>query len=577
MRNMNAINVLALVVGSVLMLAGTPVAGFDPIIVKSPTSTLDLRVTGTYKGQIFSTKTPTAPGYDAETRRLFVGSVDRKAVDVFKISDRGELNKLFAIDLTPYGGEPNGLDVKKGIIAVTVNNADPMQPGKVVFFNADGRLVADPIELEQVGKIAFTPNGRQVVVVIPGTSGYTPNYDYVDPEGAIAIIDLGPLNWGGCRQGPEKCHLNPTIKIADFKAYNSRKADLIKEGVRIYGPNDPTVAQDVNPESFTISQDSRTAWVSLERNNALGVVDLQQGKITDIIPLGRKNHNELGKGFAASDKETVINIRTWPVYSFYSPDGIAVIGGGQQSFLVTANEGDPKDFYDEVTCPPCYTEKVRVRDITLDPGKFPDFSELQKNVNLGRLNITKVNGDTDGDGDFDELYMLGSRSFSIWTLDGQLVFDSGDDFEQITAAAVPLYFNTSEDENTLNARSDDRGPEPEQLVVGKVGPRQYVFVSFERISGIIVYDITNPYAPRFEQYINNRNFAVDPQPCKKSIPPPDNCVNMGDLEPEGLLFLSKEESPLGVPMLAVSHEASDTITLYRIDQVNPSSNRYGKP
>ena len=184
--------------------------------------------------------------------------------------------------------------------------------------------------------------------------------------------------------------------------------------------------------------------------------------------------------------------------------------------------------------------------------------------------MSRVDGDTDGDGDLDEIFGFGARSFSIWSSDGDLIFDSGDDFEQITAQALPNNFNAAEDENDRDNRSDDRGPEPEVVAVGTIAGRHYAFVGVERISGIFVYDITNPSAPSFEQYINNRNFGVDPgSVCgsKGGVALP-TCGMAGDLETEGVTFIPASQSPIGEPMLAVSHELSDSTTFYQIDLVS---------
>ena len=153
--------------------------------------------------------------------------------------------------------------------------------------------------------------------------------------------------------------------------------------------------------------------------------------------------------------------------------------------------------------------------------------------------------------------MLGSRSFAVWTTEGELVFDSGDAFEQITAEAAPQLFNAPEDANQFDQRSDDRGPEPEHLVVGKVGGHEYAFIDFERIGGVVVYDITDPTAPEFVQYINNRN----PEPGLSG-----EDLAFSDLEPEGMLFIPESESPIGAPLLAVAHERSDSTALFRIDE-----------
>jgi len=176
-----------------------------------------------------------------------------------------------------------------------------------------------------------------------------------------------------------------------------------------------------------------------------------------------------------------------------------------------------------------------------------------------------------------DLFAYGARSFSIWTTGGQLVFDSGDDFERITAAAIPDFFNTEDNNNRFDSRSENRGPEPEALAVGRIGPRQYAFVILEQIGGIMVYDITNPYHPRFQVYINNRNFLTDPPLSSDDDVCPDDtlfsdpvlspvCAEAGDLGPEGITFIPKSKSPIHAPLLAVSQEVSDTTTLYRIDQ-----------
>lgn len=533
-------SLLALAAGASLLTgsfsASSPARALEPVSLESGSNSITLSVAGTYRGGFFSNDTPaTPPAYDPVTKRLFVGSGDRKAIDVIDISDPARPARLAPIDIVAYGGEPKGLALHKGIIAATIENESGAD--QVVLFNANGERVTDPILLADANRVAFTPNGRRLVVTMYGSLTADCSRD---PDASIAIIELGSVNWGGCRQGAGKCNVSPSVRTAGFTAFNGKKDELIAAGARFYGP-DPniTVAQDANPEGLAISADSRFAWVTLERNNAIAKVDLNAAKVTDIYPLGSQDHSQPGRGFDASDKDGGVNIKPWPVRSFYSPDGIAVVGGGRQTYLVTADEGDPKDG----ECG--YGEKFRLKDLVLDETAFPDRVTLQKNENLGRLAVTNASGDTDNDGDLDEIYMLGSRSFSVWTSDGQLVFNSGDAFEQITAQAVPAHFNAAEDENALDARSDDRGPEPEHLAVGEVDGRDYLFVGFERIGGFVVYDITDPTKPVFQQYINNRDFGVDPRTScgQKGTPELAGCAAVGDLEPEGFVFIPKQDSP----------------------------------
>jgi hypothetical protein len=340
---------------------------------------------------------------------------------------------------------------------------------------------------------------------------------------------------------------------------------LLEQGLRLPGPHSPTVAQGVEPESIAISPDSRTAYLSLTSANAIAEIDLERRAVTDIIGLGTKDHSLLDaagepvNGFDASDTDGGIEIRAWPVRSFFQPDGLAVIEEAGERFIVTANEGDPidKDWF---------SEQARVAQLPLDERAFANGDALKRPEALGRLHVTTEHGDIDDDGRYEELYMLGARSFSVWTTQGRQVFDSGDDFERITSIAAPPLFNAEERTNVADRRSDDRGPEPEHLVVGKINGRSYVFVVFERIGGVIVYDITDPRQPFFVQYINNRN------PDGKLVANTDG-ASMGDLEPEGLILIAPAESPTGEALLVVSHELSRSTTLFRIRPRSLSAGR----
>ncbi|WP_338152825.1 choice-of-anchor I domain-containing protein [Cyanobacterium aponinum] len=173
----------------------------------------------------------------------------------------------------------------------------------------------------------------------------------------------------------------------------------------------------------------------------------------------------------------------------------------------------------------------------------------------------ELRGQIQGEIAYEELYAYGSRSFSIWDSNGNLVFDSGDDFEQITASLIPNDFNSNNDENgSFDARSDDKGPEPEGVTVGEINGVPYAFVGLERVGGVMVYDISDPTDAKFVQYINNRDFSVDAQ-LEDGSPNPE----AGDLGPEGLVFISAEDSPNGIPLLVVANEVSGTTSVYEID------------
>jgi hypothetical protein len=246
-------------------------------------------------------------------------------------------------------------------------------------------------------------------------------------------------------------------------------------------------------------------------------------------------------GLDASDRDSQINIRNWPLFGMYEPDSIAAFGYKGNTYLVTANEGDAREW-------PGLVEEARVSTLTLDSAAFPDAATLRQNANLGRHTVTKTLGDANGDGAYEKLFTLGGRSFSIWTADGVQVYDSGSDLERITAAVVPANFNASNNNSNFDDRSDNKGPEPEAITVGEIGGRSYAFIGLERTGGIVMYDITSPWTPLFVDYLNNRDFAA----------------GTGDLGPEGLTFIPAAESPNGLPMLVAANEISGTVTLYSI-------------
>jgi hypothetical protein len=313
----------------------------------------------------------------------------------------------------------------------------------------------------------------------------------------------------------------------------------------VFGPG-ASVAQDLEPEYLAFSHDGKTAFATLQENNAIARIDIASATVLELVPLGFKDHDVPGQGLDASDRDEAIDIETWPVRGMYLPDAIASYRYRGQDFLVLANEGDVREW-------DAFEEEARVRDLTLDPTAFPDAALLRANSQLGRLKVTRSIGDTDGDGDYDALYSFGARSFSIRATDGTLIFDSADDFEQIIAAENPDYFNSNHESSAFDDRSDDKGPEPEGVTLGKLAGRTLAFIALERVGGIMIYDVTNPYAPCFMTYANHRNFAADAE-SEAAL----------DLGAEGLAFVPAEDSPSGEPLLMVANEVSGSTTIFAL-------------
>jgi YVTN family beta-propeller protein len=258
-------------------------------------------------------------------------------------------------------------------------------------------------------------------------------------------------------------------------------------------------------------------------------------------------------GLDASDRDgpangQAINIANWPVYGMHMPDSIASFSAGGSTFYTSAGEGDDRG---EVA-------RIGSGSITLDETVFPNRVALRTNAQLGRLNASTIDGNLDGDAEFERLQVLGSRSFIVWDQFGNLVFDSGDILEQVTALRFPLNFNADNEVNDFDTRSDNKGPEPEAIAVGRTPDgRTYAFVGLERIGGVAVFNVTDPYAVRYSNYINNRDFSVT----INLVMDPDAA---GDLGPEGIVFIAAGDSPTGAPLIAVANEISGTTTLFGI-------------
>ncbi|NJL81163.1 MAG: hypothetical protein HC917_24520 [Richelia sp. SM2_1_7] len=326
--------------------------------------------------------------HDPTTQRLFVTTGD--TVEIIDISNPANPTKFGEIDITLIGGGVNSVAVKNGIVAVAVEANTPQDPGLVAFYNTDGVFQRSVVVGALPDMLTFTPDGTKILVANEGE----PNEDYtVDPEGSISIIDIS----GGVAA------LDQTkVKTANFRAFNSQKQALIDSGVRIFGPG-ATVAQDLEPEYIAVSADGSKAFVTLQENNAIAVFDIATATVTDVLPLGYKDHSLPGNGLDASDRDVdgssggggKINIQNWPIFGMYQPDSIASFEADGKTYYLTANEGDARirpdgnieDDQGNVILKDgsVFNEETRINDVELDPTVFPNAEELQENENLGRL------------------------------------------------------------------------------------------------------------------------------------------------------------------------------------------------
>ena len=455
--------------------------------------------------------------FDAATDRYFVTNGAEDRIDVFAT---GGLI-VGSIDLTglPNYGGVNSVAAKNGVVAVAVEGAPVFgvpQKGAIAIFDA---ATLEPLNYVPAGylpdMVTFSPDGSEIYVANEGEP-----YGAFDAPGSVSLIAF-PSGFDGFAQAQE----------VFFSGFDGQEDALRAAGVRIFPGKTPGV--DFEPEYIAVDSDTGDLFVTLQEANTVARIDRATLEVT-LLPQGTTDHSQPGFGLDASDRDGTIDIANWPVNGLRMADAVAAYEIGGQTYYFTANEGDDRG------------ENVRIGGRTLDPTVFPDAAALKQNANLGRLAVSSIDGDTDGDGDHDALFSYGSRSFTIYDETGAVVWDSGEQFETIIAGIAPERFNSDEpgDPDEAENRSDAKGPEPEAIAVGEVDGTVVAVIGLERDSGLMVFDVTDPTAPVFLEYIDG--FAV------------------GDVGPEVIAFIPAADSPTGNARIAVSYEISGTTSVYEL-------------
>ncbi len=464
--------------------------------------------------------------YDSVNDRLWVAGTDANqaniglgGIDILNFN--GTLANSFS---TQALGGINSVAVKNGQAAIAITAPTKTDAGLVRLYNANTfAALADVIVGANPDSVIYTPDGSRLLVANEAEpNSYNNNtFTSVDPVGSVSIINTSTYG----------------VQTAGFDSFNAQAAALKASGVRLTGPN-ATVAQDLEPEYIAISADGTKAYATLQEANSVAIIDIASATVTGIKALGLKDHSLAGNGLDVSDRDgsgTAVlngNIQNWNVMGMYMPDGIANFTNNGNQFYVTANEGDSRGDW------PGGDDEVRVGAATIDSALNASLTAAHgadwktNNDKLNRLTVS-TSGDTDGDGDLDQLQVFGARSFSILDENGNRVFDSGDQLEQIIKASYSSLWD--------DGRSDNKGPEPEGAVVGKVNGRDLLFLGLERSNAIMIWDLTN---------LADIQFL-------------DMLFTPGDKGPEGLSFFTNS---LG-SFLAVSNEISETTSLYSVSAV----------
>lgn len=577
---------------------------------------ITLNYLGRYSANIFGASAAEIPAFDPVNQRIFIVNAQKGAVDVLNAADPANpvLLQELTVESITEGAVVNSIAYKGGYLAVAVEAPTKTDNGWVALFDATS---LEMLGYEQVGAqpdmVTFTPDGEYVLTANEGE----PSTDYqIDPVGSISIL--------GVSEGQLV-----EVRTAGFSAFNTQADALRSAGVRIYGPN-ASVEQDLEPEYIAISSDSGTAWVSLQENNALAKVDIATATVTDILPLGYKDHGTAGNGLDVSDSDDAINIDTWPgVLGMYQPDSIAAYEVDGETLLVTANEGDSRAWgeddqaYWDGDASKGFVEEFRVKHLVhvsgfdrragddlppqlrelaagalLNPTTFAycgataaDPGDCRADENLGRLTVAWTDGyrkDANGDpvlfdasgnqnlaGDrlmYDNLYAYGARSFSIRDGEGQLVWDSGDQLEQYFASdACMLGANRTIPCTDYFNATHDEGDTFDNRSDNK-GPEP---------EGVTVGQLGNKTfafigleriggVMAWDITDPTAPVLVDYLNTREdwtTADPSTVLATAGDLGPEGLVFIAPEDSPNGEALLVIGNEVSGTTAVYQINQI----------
>ena len=445
-------------------------------------------------------------------------------------------------DMTSVAISPDSTTLAAALQAQGSNDA-----GRVALFTCeeDGSLTLEALVETGAQPDMVTFAGDGVVLTADEgepREGYGENI--ADPKGSVTVVDV---------EAQEST-------VVDFSAFDSQRDQLAEDGIVLKKGSAPSV--DLEPEYIAVS--GGKAYVTLQENNAIAVLDIESQAFEGVYSAGFEDHSttaiDLDKKDDAYDPQTYESL-----LGIRMPDGIAAFTVEGTTYLVTANEGDAREWGDEDLGTFYLSEDER--DFGEEGVTSPTGAITAENSGLeGKVVFFKTE---DFDGlDPEKDYVFGGRSFTVFqaTENGlEEVFTSGDDFEALTAQYVPEYFNASNDNAVLDDRSGKKGPEAESVTVGTVDGKTYAFVALERTGGVMAYDVTDPEAITFVNYVNTRDFGTTVEGSQEYEDGElDKWVTGGDVAPEGLLFLDAASSPNGEPLLLAACEVSGTVAVYQL-------------
>ncbi|NCW94701.1 MAG: hypothetical protein EBW79_06950 [Actinobacteria bacterium] len=491
------------------------------------------------------------------SKRIFATNGVKNAIDIFDISNVAAPKKVGSVSLAPYGNDVTSVAAGRDVVVAAVLVSEkfsatgaPTTPnGKLVVFDTNGKVLSSPDILGVLpDAVTFAPNGTTALVAIeaslvcakddPATTAKE-DTDYSkasDPEGGVSIVDLS---------NPAA----PVVKFAGFSQFNV--AQMRAKGIALSSVVN-SVAKDFEPELIT-AVDNTYAYVTIQEANAIGKLNIETASFESITRAFESKLSLTARD--TSDRDSGAGPRNYAnVVGASQPDAIAGFKIGSGHYFVTANEGDAREYT-------CLNDDLRGSSLKVDSRRFPTWSALSASAALGRAKVNPNIGDKDGDGDIDTIHLRGSNSMTMYR-NGMVLWDSGDLLDQIQISAFGVAningsHSLSSDKSTMNYvgqdRSDDKGSEPEGVAVGMVGDRRVAILGLERMTALVVFDITEPRSPVFQEWLQMLPAKATP------------AKDVKHFSPEGIVFVPADKSPSGKALFITSYELSGSLSIHQIE------------
>jgi hypothetical protein len=590
--------VISISMAALLSACGSDDAGTDS---KATIESLSLSLVGTHEsGNDFDTSSAEIVSYDKTTDKIYVVNSQSKTIDVLTFDTQGKPQKEGTIDLTAAQskagitfGAANSVVAKNGIVAIAIENNVKQSNGVIALYNSEDLTFINVYGAGALpDMVTMTDDSKKIVVANEGE----PSGDYSnDPEGSVTVIDIS-------NGFSDELAVVTQITFEDFNIGQLRNSEL--NNVRLPSPHGASVAQDLEPEYIAITG-SNKAVISLQENNAFATIDLSTNTIESIKGLGVKSwasvtDGDNGAKLDLSNKDDVFTLNSYPqLVGYYMPDSISTFTVNGNDYVISANEGDGREYLYETTQKICdaanghtwdgddysvggddensvsydselddcisYTDEGRGKDLDVDAAHplmnesvYGDGIITNKNA-IGRIKVLMDSETISADGD---IPTFGARSFSIWDEKGDVIFDSGSQLSEL--ANSTSHFNVSNDTQKNDNRSDDKGVEPEAMEVAVIEGSTIAFIGLERHGGVAVYDVSIPEAPVFLDYLNNRDFSADVCTLVDEDGECDNNIYnpaAGDLGPESIEYFSRNNQHF----IAVGNEVSGTTTVLELN------------